>query len=95
MYVLDHILLKLIPMQNSFSIEAFKELNLKSKEWILSCSYNPHCRVKSEHLNIIRKDSDLLSTSYICIFLMGDYNGQPEIHYLKQFCDIYKTLTLI
>ena len=64
---------KLIPMKNC-SIEGFFiELNLKSKKWLISCSYNPHRNFISHHLN--STNLDLISRNYENIFLMGDFNA--------------------
>ena len=79
-YVREDIPSKLIPMQSS-SIEGFFiELNLRCKKWLLSCSYNPHRSLISEHLSIIGKDLDLLSANYDQIFLMEDFNAEPHNH---------------
>ena len=51
-YVREDILSKSTPMQSS-SIEAFFiKLNLRCKKWLLSCSYNSHRSLISEHLHI-------------------------------------------
>ena len=69
-YVREDIPSKFIPMQSS-SIEGFFiELNLRCKKWLLSCSYNPHRSMIAEHLSIIGKNLDLLSTNYDQILLM-------------------------
>ena len=78
------------------SIEGFFiELNLKSKKWLISCSYNPHRNFISHHLNIIGKNLDLLSGNYENIFLIGDFNADMENVSLKHFCDLYNLKNLI
>ena len=82
-------------MQSS-SIEGFFiELNLRCKKWLLSCSYNPHRSLISEHLSITGKDLDLLSSNYDKIFLMRDFNVEPHDHFLIDFCDVYNLKNLI
>ena len=94
-YVREDIPCKLIPMKNC-SIEGFFiELNLKSKTWLISCSYNPHQNSISHHLNSIGKNLDLLSGNYENIFLMGDFNADMENISLKHFCDLYNLKNLI
>ena len=95
-YVREDIPSKLIPMQSS-SIEDFLiELNLRCKKWLLSCSYNSHRSLISEHLSIIGKNLDLLSAIYDKIFLMGDFNAEPPYdHFLMDFCDVYNLKNLI
>ena len=59
-YVREDILRKLIPMKNC-TIEGLSlELNLRSKKWLISCSYNPHRTIISHHLNRIGKNLDLI-----------------------------------
>ena len=94
-YVREDIPSKLIPMQNSLIEGLFIELNLRSTKWLLSCSYNPHRSLISEHLNIIGKNLDFFSADYDNIFLMGDLNAEPHDNYLKDFCDIYSLKNLI
>ena len=80
-YVRDDIPCKLIPMRNS-TIEGFViELKLRQKKWLLCCSYNPHRKFISNHLNDIGRNLDLLSTNYDNILLL--------------FCDLYGTKSLI
>ena len=82
-------------MQSS-SIEGFFiELNLRCKKWLLSCNYNSHRSLISEHLSIIGKDLDLLSANYDQILLMGDFNAEPHDHFLMDFCDVYNLKNLI
>ena len=82
-------------MQSSSIEEFFIELNLRCKKWLLSCSYNPHRSLISEHLSIIGKDLDLLSANYDQILLMGDFNAEPHDHFLMDFCDVYNLKNLI
>ena len=94
-YVREDIPCKLMPMKNC-SIEGFFiELNLKSKKWLISCSYNPHRNFILHHLNSIGKNLDLLSGNYENIFRMGDFNADMENVSLKHFCDLYNLKNLI
>ena len=94
-YVREDISSKLIPMQR-FPIEGFfLELNLRCKKRLLSCSYNPHRSLVSEHLSIIGKDLDLLSANYDQILLMGDFHAEPHDHFLMDFCDEHNLNDLI
>ena len=87
-YVCEVIPCKLIPMKNCTIEGSFIELNLRSKKWLISCSYNPH---RTFHLNSIGKNVDLLSRNYENIFLMGDFNTDMEKINLKNF---FKTLKI-
>ena len=94
-YVREDIPCKLIPMKNCTIEGFFLELNLRSKKWLISCSYNPHRTFISHHLNIIGKNLDLLSGNYENIFLMGDFNADMENINLKNLCDLYNFKNLI
>ena len=94
-YVREDIPCKLIPMKNC-TIEGFSlELNLRTKKWLISCSYNPHRSFISHHLNSIGKNFDLLSGNHENIFLMGELNANVEKINLKKFCDLYNFQNLI
>ena len=95
MYVRHEIPYKLIPMRNSTIEGFFTELKLRKKKWLLCCSYNPHRRFISNHLIDIGKNLDLLSTNYDNILLSGDFNGEFENNFLKEFCDLYGIKNLI
>ena len=92
-YVREDIPCKLIPMKNCSVEGFFIELNLKSKKWLISCSYNPHRNFISHHLN--STNLDLVSRNYENIFLMGDFNADMENVSLKHFCDLYNLKNLI
>ena len=94
-YVREDIPSKLIPMQSSSIESFFIELNLRYKKWLLSCSYNSHRTLISEHLSIIGKDLDLLSANYDKIFLMGDFNAEPHDQFFIDFCDVYDLKNLM
>ena len=49
----------------------------------------------AEHLSIIGKNLDLLSTNYDQILLMGDFNAEPHDHFLIDFCDVYNLKNLL
>ena len=96
-YVREDILCKLIPMKNSTIEGFFLELNLKSKKWLISCSYNPHRNFISYHLNSIGKNLDPLSGSYENIFLMGDFNtdmGNINLKIKIKISVVYTTLKI-
>ena len=55
----------------------FTELNLRIKNWLFCCSYNPKYSQISHHLKEIGKDLDVLTSKYDNIILMGDFNAEP------------------
>ena len=52
----------------------FLEINLRSKKWLLSCSYNPNASNIKDHLEYIGKGITHYSTKYENFFLMEDFN---------------------
>ena len=95
-YVREDIPCKLIPMKNCTIEGFFLELNLGSKKWHISCSYNPHRTFISHHLNRFGNNLlDLLSGNYENIFLIVDFNADMENINLKNFCDLYNFKNLI
>ena len=94
-YVREDIPCKLIPMKNCTIEGFFLELNLRTKKWLISCSYNPHRSFISHHLNSIGKNLDLFSGNHENIFLMGELNADVEKINLKKFSDLYNFQNLI
>ena len=53
----------------------FYELNLRSKTWLLCCSYNPHKNLIKEHLKELVEAIQFYSKTYGNFMLVGDYNA--------------------
>ena len=75
--------------------EFFVELNLKRKNWLLCCSYNPKFSQISFHLNEPGKSLDNLTSKYDSIILLGDFNTEPTDTILSYFCEIFNFKNLI
>ena len=83
-------------MESQMRIEGFfVELNLKRKNWLLCCSYNPKFFQISFHLNELGKNLDTLTSKYDNIILLGDFNTEPTDTVLSNFCEIYSLQNLI
>ena len=52
----------------------FVELNLRSKKWLLGCSYNPHKEKITSQLNKLSTALDKLWKNYEQIILLVDFN---------------------
>ena len=52
----------------------FIEINLRSKKWLLGCSYNPHRDKITHHLRNISSALHKLSTDHENVILLGDLN---------------------
>ena len=75
--------------------EFFVELNLKRKNWLLCCSYDPKFSQISFHLNELGKSLDNLTSKYDNIILLGDFNTEPTDTILSHFCEICNFKNLI
>ena len=53
---------KLISVNLQNREQFFLEINLRRKKWIIGFSYNPHVSSVSDHVDIMRKSIDFLST---------------------------------
>ena len=73
----------------------FVELNLRSKKWLLGCSYNPHRDKIAPHLKNISTALDKLSSKYENIILLGDFNVEIEEKNISDFTNIYNLRSLI
>ena len=69
--------MKKITVNESFK-GFFVELNLRSKKWLLGCSYNPHKEKKTSYLSNLSIALENLCTVYENIILRGDFNVEVE-----------------
>ena len=69
--------IKQITLNNSFE-GFFVELNLRSKKWLLGCSYNHHKENIAFHLSNVSAALDKLCTDYENIILLGDFNVEVK-----------------
>ena len=47
---------------------------MRSKKWLISCSYNPNVNSIQKHLSQISRGIDFYSTKYENFIVMGDFN---------------------
>ena len=73
----------------------FVEINLRKKNWLLCCSYNPHKNSISTHIDFSRRVVDLHSSNYGNFILLGDFNSEMTDTNLKDFCNLYFLKNLI
>ena len=73
----------------------FIELNLKSKRWLLSCSYNPNKTVIEKHLKHLSNGIDCYSPRYDNYLLFGDFNAEISNEHVEQFCATYNLRNLV
>ena len=73
----------------------FVEINLRSKKWLLGCSYNPHKEKIISHLNNLSTALDKLCTNYENIILLGDFNVEVEEKNMFEFMNLCNLRNLI
>ena len=73
----------------------FVEINLRSRKWLLSCSYNPKTNLIADHLHCIGRGIDFYSSNYDNFVVLGDLNTEISNSFLEQFCASYNLKSLI
>ena len=94
-YIREDIPSELISTNFSNRDGFFLALNLKTKKWVLYCSYNPHNNFIETNMDSIGKVIDSLSARYENFILIGDFNVEESDTITKDFCDIYSFIDLI
>ena len=71
----------------------YVELKLRSKNWLINCSYNPNKNAIGNQLEALSDFLDFHSSSYNNIIILGYFNVDLEEPHMKTFCEnyIYKT----
>ena len=73
----------------------FVELNLRSKKWLLGCSYNPHNEKITSHFSNLSIALDKLCTDYENKTLLGDFNAELEEKNMSEFMSVYSLRNLV
>ena len=73
----------------------FIEINLRSKKWLLGCSYNRHRDKITPHLRNISTALNKLFTDYENVILLGDLNVEVKEKNLSNFMSVPNLKTLI
>ena len=73
----------------------FIDINLRSKKWLLGCSYNLYRDNITPHLRNISTTLDKLFTDCENVILLGDFNIEVEEKYLFNFMSVHNLKTLI
>ena len=91
-YFRNNITLKLLKIENLPSdIEAiFIEMNIKSKKWLLCCTYNPNKSLIENHLRQLQKQLEAFSERYEHFLIMGDFNADVSDPSMTSFCTLFK-----
>ena len=88
LFVREDIPSKLLPnIDPSGNIENIVvEINLRSKKWLISGSYNPNVGLIQNHTVNLSKNLDFYSSKYENFLVMGDFDAEMTSNYLEEFC---------
>ena len=87
LFVRQDIPSKLLPNINPCNIEnIFVEMNLRSKKWLISGSYNRNVSHIQNHTVNLSKNLDFYSSKYENFIVIGDFNAEMTNNYLEEFC---------
>ena len=64
------------------------EINLRSKKWLISGSYNPHFNSNQNHLAQVSKKVDFYSSKYENFILLGNFNAEKTNTHMEEFCSV-------
>ena len=95
LYVREDILSKLVGVETSPTEGFYLEINLRKKEWLLCCSYNPNKNNIPFHLENLTKSLALYSSNYQNLIILGDFNVSIDNSYMAGFCDTDDLRSLI
>ena len=73
----------------------FIEINLISKKWLISGSYNPKLSHIKNHLQEIGKGLQYYSSKYENFIVLGDFNAEMSNPHMSEFCALYNLTNLI
>ena len=87
---------KLLNIDTSISeIENVDEINLCSKNWLISGSYNPHLNSIQKYLLQLGKNFDFYSPKYENFIALGDFNGEMTKTHREVFCSVFNYKNLV
>ena len=73
----------------------FVEINLRSRKFLLSCSYNSNTNLITDHLHCIGRGIDFYSSKYDNFIVPGDLNTEVSKSFLEQFFASYSLKSLV
>ena len=96
-YFRNNVTSKLLKIENLPSdIEAiFIEMNIKSKKWLLCCTYNPNKSLIENHLRQLQKQLEAFSERYEHFLIMGDFNADVSDPSMTSFCTLFKLKSIV
>ena len=73
----------------------FLEIHFREKKCVIFCLYNPHNQTIFSYITSMGKAVDSLSLKYVNLLIIGDFNAQASVTFVKDFNDIYSFEYLI
>ena len=73
----------------------FVEINLRSRKWLVPCSYNSKTNLIADHLHCIGRGIDFYSSKYGNFIVLGDLNTEVSNSFMEQLCASYNLKSLI
>ena len=64
----------------------FVEINVRTRKWLLSCSYNQNTNLIADHLHCIGRGIDFYSSKYDSFIVLADLNTEVSNSFMEQFC---------
>ena len=61
----------------------FVEINLRSRKWLLACSYNPKTNLIADHLHCIGRGIDFYSSKCDNFVVLGDLNTEVSHAFME------------
>ena len=92
MYFRNNVTAKLLKLQNLPSdIEAiFIEINIKSKKWLVCCTYNPNKSLIENQLQQLQKQLEASSERSEHFLIMSDFDADVSDSSIASFCTLFK-----
>ena len=95
LYVMEDIPSNLLKVESLTKEGFYVELKLRSKNWLINCSYNPNRNAIGNHLEALSDFLDFHSSSYNNIITLGDFNVGVKEPHMKMFYEHYSLQNLI
>ena len=70
--------------------DAIIEVSIKSKKWLLCCTYNPNKSLTENHLRQLQKQLEASSERSDHFLIMGDFNADVSDPSVTSFCTLFK-----
>ena len=80
---------------NSSVENIFIETNLRSKTWLLSCSYILNFTLLNNHVQNTSRGLDFYLLEYDNFIVLGDFNAETSNPTISEFCATYNLKNLI